>query len=259
MEELEEPLPGGMGSDGAVVRVGATVRRPHRPETDSIHRFLIHLEREGFDGAPRVLGTDDQGRAVLSFIEGDVGIPPFPAWVADDDLLVSVAQLQQGLHRAARSFIFTSDDVWDRANLPVPEPNAFVCHNDLCVENVVMRDGHAIAFIDFDFAAPVDPLIDIAIAARHWVPLRDPVDLDEARRGLDQFGRFGLFCDTHSLARRERSRVARAAIDFLDRALVSMKARADAGRPFYVTAWNTGYPQQNRRARAWLERARLGE
>ena len=56
--------------------------------------------------------------------------------------------------------------------------DALVCHNDLCVENVVVRDGRVVAFIDFDFAAPSDPLLDIAIAARHWVPMRDPLDID---------------------------------------------------------------------------------
>jgi len=37
------------------------------------------LEREGFDGAPRAFGFDDQGREVLTYIEGEVarrGVPP---------------------------------------------------------------------------------------------------------------------------------------------------------------------------------------
>jgi drug/metabolite transporter (DMT)-like permease len=257
VEEIEEQLPGGMGSDGAVVRVGETVRRPRRPETDSIHRFLHHLEQVGFSGAPRVLGFDDRDRAVLTYIEGDVGIPPFPAWIGSEELLVSVAELQREMHHAARSFAPSADDIWDRANLPVPAPNAIVCHNDLCVENVVALNGRAIAFIDFDFAAPNDPLIDIAIAARHWVPLRDPVDLDEARRGLDQVARFHLFCDAHQLDEESRNAAALKAMSFLDRALVSMKARADAGRPLYVAVWEGGYPLQNRRAHAWIEASGL--
>ncbi len=250
--EIEESLPGGMGSDGAVVRVGDTVRRPRRPETDSIHRFLQHLDDVGFRGAPRVLGFDDRDRAVLTYIEGDVGIPPFPAWTAGEELLVSVAELQREIHRAARSFVPSEDDVWDRSNLPPPPSKAIVCHNDLCIENVVVRDSRAIAFIDFDFAGRNDPLIDIAIAARHWVPLRDPVDLDEGRRSLDQVGRFRLFCDAHELSAQSRSAAAHEAMDFLDRALVTMKARADAGRPLYVAAWEGGYPLQNRRAHTWL-------
>ena len=249
----EVPLPGGMGSGGAVVRVGDTVRRPLRPESTAVHSFLHHLEEVGFDGAPRHLGTDDKGRAVLSYIEGEVGVPPYPEWTIREELLVSVADLQRRLHDAARSFVPPEGVVWQRTNLPEAGPDAVVCHNDLCIENVVTRHGRAIAFIDFDFAAPTDPLIDIAIAARHWVPVRDPDDINDARSGVDQIRRFQVFCAAHGLDARTRAGMIEGCLAFLDRALVSMKRRADEGLPMYVAAWNEGYAEQNRRSRRWLE------
>ncbi len=249
----EHPLAGGMGSGGEVVRVGDTVRRPMQSQSATVHVFLHHLEQVGFEGAPRHIGTDDQGRAILTYIPGDVGIPPYPAWTADEDLLLSIAELQRDLHRAAAGFIPPVDAVWDVANLPPIGPGAIVCHNDLCVENVVVRDGRAVAFIDFDFAAPSDRLVDIAIAARHWVPVRAPEDLDAGRAGLDQVDRFQRFLDAHGLTREQRPRVVDELGGFLDRALVSMKRRADAGQPAYVQAWTSGYPRQNRRSRAWLD------
>lgn len=239
-----------------VVRVGNTVRRPQRPHTASVNAFLDHLAGHGFDAAPRPLGTDTVGRDILSWLDGDVGIPPFPDWVADEDLLVSVAVLQRSLHRAARGFLEPPDAVWDRANLPEPTANAIVCHNDLCVENVVVRHGQAVGFIDFDFAAPADPLLDIAIACRHWVPFKDPSDIADARAGLDLVDRFHRFCDAHDLTRSQRAAVVEHAGDFLDRAMVSMKTRADAGLAMYIAAWEGGYPEQNRRSRSWLERHR---
>lgn len=251
--DVEVPLPGGMGSGGAVVRVGATVRRPWRPETDAVHAFLRHLEAVGFDGAPRFLGTDDQGRAVLTYVDGDVGIPPYPGWAAEEAILVSVAELQRRLHVAARSFVPPPDAAWDRANLPPAGPGAIVGHNDLCVENVVVRDGRAVAFIDFDFAAPTDPLVDIAIAARHWVPFRDPADVHDEWRGIDQVRRFRAFCDAHGLDGTARRQVVAEGVAFLDRALVSMRTRAETGLPLYVAVWEGGYPAQNRRSRAWVE------
>jgi len=36
-----------------------------------VHAVLRHLERAGFDGAPRVLGFDDRGREVLTFLDGN--------------------------------------------------------------------------------------------------------------------------------------------------------------------------------------------
>jgi len=254
----EIELPGGMGSGGAVVRVGGTVRRPMRPESEAVHAFLHHLEAVGFEGAPRHLGTDDKGRAVLEYVEGDVGVPPYPAWTADEALLVSVAELQRRLHDAARSFRIPPGAHWDRANLPVAGRGAIVCHNDLCVENVVVRDLKAVAFIDFDFAAPVDPTVDIAIAVRHWVPVRDPADLLDGRAGVDQIDRFRRFCAVHGLDREGRALVVGACGAFLDQALVSMKARADAGLPLYVASWESGYAGQNRRSRTWLD-AHAGE
>jgi hypothetical protein len=63
----EELLTG--GHLNPVVRVGDTVRRTPGPWTPAVHLLLEHLERSGFDGAPRVLGFDDQGREVLSFLD----------------------------------------------------------------------------------------------------------------------------------------------------------------------------------------------
>ena len=124
-----------------------------------------------------------------------------------------------------------------------------MCHNDLCVENVVVRDGVAVAFIDFDFAAPNDPLIDIAIAARHWVPFRDP---DRPPRDLGRHRPGGPFpvpsaTSTASMPP-PRGRVVEEGKDFLDRALVSMRTRAESGLPLYVAVWEGGYADQNRRS-----------
>ena len=56
-EEIQ--LGGGAMTDG-VVRVGDTVRRPPRYATQLMRDVLVHLERAGFDAAPRWLGFDEQ-------------------------------------------------------------------------------------------------------------------------------------------------------------------------------------------------------
>jgi hypothetical protein len=61
----EVQLSGGAMTDG-VVRVGDTVRRPPRDGGQLMRDVLVHLERAGFDTAPRWLGFDDQGRATFS-------------------------------------------------------------------------------------------------------------------------------------------------------------------------------------------------
>ena len=248
------PLVGGLANAGKVVRIGATVRRPAGANRAAVHALLDHLERVGFDGAPRVLGIDERNRSVLTYVEGDVAVPPYPAWSAGAELLVSVAELQRRYHDAVRSFVPPPGAVWTTAlTQGAPRSGALVGHNDLCLENVVCRDGRAIAFIDFDFAAPVEPVWDVAIALRHWVPFKHPDDLDEARAGVDQAARFGAYCDVYGVPAGSRRRVVRLGLRFLDQAYEAMRSRAEAGLPAYVEVWANGYGGQNRRARSWLE------
>ena len=204
MEPAEEVLAGGLGNEGRVVRVGDAVRRPLGPWAPAVHELLRHLERVGFEGAPRVLGIDGDNE-LLEFMPGDVAVPPFPPWSASDDLLVSVATLQRRYHRAVSGFVPDPDAIWGHGAAPAEFAGPLVCHNDLCLENVVVRDGRAAAFIDFDFVAPVDRVWDIAIALRHWAPMWDPRDLDANRAHLDPAARCRLFLDAHD-ARRRRAR-----------------------------------------------------
>jgi hypothetical protein len=78
MPATEVLLHGGTTNAGRVTRVGETVRRPWRPTSPATHALLDHLERLGFDGAPRFLGTDEHGREVLSYIPGEAAIVRTP-------------------------------------------------------------------------------------------------------------------------------------------------------------------------------------
>ncbi|HEY0002638.1 MAG TPA: hypothetical protein VGB74_19455, partial [Actinoplanes sp.] len=66
----EQPLAGGFVSD--VVRVGETVRKSPPRDAVFVRRLLRHFEQRSWSGAPRFLGTDDRGREMLSFIDGEV-------------------------------------------------------------------------------------------------------------------------------------------------------------------------------------------
>ncbi len=243
-----------MANAGRVVRVGQTVRRSAGTHTPAVHALLTHLERVGFDGAPRLLGIDEQGRSVVSYLEGEVAMPPYPAWSGADDLLVSVAELQRRYHQAVATFAPDPALTWNPTLAqPDPRPGAplVLGHNDLCLENVVVRDGRAAGFIDFDMAAPVERAWDLAIALRHWVPVRGDADLGE-RSGLDRVVRWHRWLDRHESDDAERARVLELVGQFLAQALRRMAERAAAGEPAYLRVWQAGYPQQNLRAQDWL-------
>jgi Ser/Thr protein kinase RdoA (MazF antagonist) len=255
VEPADKVLAGGLGNEGRVVRRGDAVRRPAGPWTPAVHALLKHLESGGFSGAPRVLSLGDDVEW-LEFVPGEVAIPPFPPWSASDDLLVSVAQLQRRLHAGAADFRPPPGAIWGDQQPPREFSGTLVCHNDLCLENVVVSGGHAIAFIDFDFARPVDRLWDIAIALRHWVPMRDPRDVDELRAHIDPIARSRLFLAAHDLDAPERVRTIDALLAFLDSALGYVRAHAEAGHSGHAAEWNAGYEAKNRRARRWIERHR---
>lgn len=247
------PFAGGLATRGRVVRVGDTVRRPPGPQSAAVHALLDHLERVGFEGAPRFLGVDGLGRSVLTYVEGEAAAAPYEPWLAGAELLTSVADLLRRFHDAVRSFVPPAGAVWDTTLAPDdPGPAALVGHNDASVENTVCRHGRSVALIDFDFAAPTDPLWDVAVALRHWVPVRADAHLDAARRDVDRVARYLAFCDVYGLGADERARVGELGLAFLDRAHAQMKARAEAGLPGYVEAWRNGYGEQNRGSHAWL-------
>ena len=73
-------------------------------------------------------------------------------------------------------------------------------HNDPNLDNVVFRDGVAVALIDFDLAGPGSRVWDVAAAARLWAPLRPDADIADARRGRS-LERLRIFVDAYGLRR----------------------------------------------------------
>ena len=133
-EVPEQPLTGGAQTRG-LVKVGVTVRRPSYPRAHFVDALLRHLEAVGFAGAPRVLGYDDQGRQVLTFIDGTV--PHLMPFNLSDEQLLSAAELVLAFHDAM-------------ATSPLCDGQEVVCHGDLGPHNTVFRGPRAVAIIDWD-------------------------------------------------------------------------------------------------------------
>jgi len=173
MSDAEIPLAGGRVT--AVVRVGNTVRRPPRKNAEFVHALLDHLATGGFDGAPRFLGTDQQGRDVLSYLEGEV---PAGLELHDDVVLFAAGRLIRRFHDATIGLLARGIE----ASLEI------ICHNDLSPCNFVFRIGIPVALIDFDTAAPGTRRMDLGYAAWTWLDLGNPeIAPAEQRRRLDLF------------------------------------------------------------------------
>jgi aminoglycoside phosphotransferase (APT) family kinase protein len=257
-----EVLPGGHANRGRVVRVGATVRRPLRPDAAGTHALLRHLEQVGFPGAPRLLGVEPAGdeggqQEVLSWVPGQVAGGSVPDELATDAALASVAVLLRDLHAAVRGFDPTPY-TWPRVAPPGFRPAAgapgLVAHNDPNIDNVVFRDGSAVALIDFDLAAPADPLWDVALAVRLWAPLRDPGDVLDARAGRE-LARARVFADAYGVPAADRDRLADALLASADWAYSAVVAAVEGGHPVFAAYWAAKGQQRAVRSREWLERS----
>ena len=205
----------------------------------------------GFDGAPMPVGIDEDGRERLEFIEGEVPVPPYPAWSQSDAALASTARLLRGLHDAARGFdpqgLTWADDLAD------PAGGTLVCHNDVCPENVVFRDGIACALLDFECAAPGRPVYDLAHLARLCVPIEDEVDQDRLGwRPVDRPARFRLVADAYGLDGDGRAELLAAVDDAIDRLEAAVRRSVAAGHPAAVELWHrTGGGERYARRRRW--------
>jgi hypothetical protein len=165
----QREMPG--GSVQRVIRIGDTVRRETGPWSATVHALLTHLERVGFERAPRFLGIDQEGREVLTYIEGLTATRPWPPEMLTNGGLRSLAQLLRQYHDAVTSFEVPPEATWRVGRVP-PQPAFIVRHGDVGPWNCVWRSGAPVALIDWDFAEPGTALRELAQLAWYSVPLR---------------------------------------------------------------------------------------
>lgn len=197
---------------------------------------------------------EPDSRVRLCFIPGDVAIPPYPDWAQTDNALASVAVLIRSLHDASE-IVDTSAMTWS-SEMADPAGGPVICDNDVCLENVVFRDGDAVALLDFDFAAPGRRTFDLAAFARMCVPVDD--DVNSTKLGWhpsDRPGRLRLVCDAYGLDTEGRSEVLHSLDVSIARGGEFVRRRAEAGEPGFVRMWEEigGMERFDRRRRWWAD------
>ncbi|MPZ84218.1 MAG: phosphotransferase [Actinophytocola sp.] len=131
------------GTTPGVVRIGDTVRRPPHDRWEYVHSVLRHLESVGFDGAPRLLGVDERGRDILSYVDG---------MVTNDAAALSDAELA-GAARLIRRFHDAT------AGTALAAGEEVVLHGDLGPHNTVFAGERAVALIDWDDGVKPGPRV----------------------------------------------------------------------------------------------------
>lgn len=241
-------LPGGTANRGLVRRIGDTVHRPLGPYSVPVHQLLRHLEKSGFTGSPRVLGTCGQTE-ILSYIDGRAGRIPPPEWALTDDALVTVAALLRNYHQHAVAFK-AGNDGWQRA-VPPQWRGSLITHNDTNPANIIFRNGAAVALIDFDLAAPGSIAWELAVAGCFWAPLLDPRDVADSRHGHG-IRRFQLLLDSYGASPEIRWNAAQAGTAANDWIAEIIEDGSKQGHPWFTQTW-TRTAAMYRRAHGWIE------
>jgi Phosphotransferase enzyme family len=232
----EIPLLGGNLS--ATVRIGDTVHRRTGPWTPAVHALLAHLQRVGFGAAPEPLEMDEQGRAVQSFLPGDVHPPgwpdPLPPWMFEDEAtLTAAAALLRRYHDSLDGFVPPPDARWRSV---APGAHEVICHNDWSPGNALFREHIPVGMLDWDSAGPGSRAWDLSRSAYRWVPLNPRVTPPSL---VAKAARFARFCDAYGKGMQRHD-----VFDTLTEQLLIdadfCQAEADVGDPGFakLASWN---------------------
>ena len=240
-----------------VHRRGNVVIRDSGPWTPSVHLLLRHLEDVRFAAAPRLVGSgrEPDGREVLTFIEGEFTQPG--PWSLNG--AAALGGLLRSLHEATRSFLPPPDAVW----LPwhgrdLGGPHTVIGHCDVAPWNIVARNGLPVAFIDWETAGPVDPMIELAQLAWLNAKLYDDIvaEIEHLPPLAERARQLAAIVDAYGLTAGQR----RGLLDqIIELAIADTASEADDAQ---VTQETTSHPVAmwamawRARSAAWMIRNR---
>ena len=193
------------GGRTLVTRQDNVVFREAKPWTTSIHLLLKHLEDAGFAESPRIAGSgfDERGRETLTHVDGEF-VHPGP-W--SDEALIQVGQILHRLHDTTVSFVPPVDAIWQPWFLrQLGGESCVIGHGDFAPWNTVTRAAMPIAIIDWEYAGPLDPLVELARVCWLFPQLHDD---DIAQRvGLPpletRIRQLRLLVDAYGLSKAQR-------------------------------------------------------
>jgi aminoglycoside phosphotransferase (APT) family kinase protein len=229
-------LPGGSGgvwlSDDPIR--GPLVHRPTGSWTPAVHALLAFLSGSGLHGVPRVVGFDDDGRELLTHLQGrSIEVDDE---VSTDDVLRDAVTWLREFHDVVRDFD-PAPRLW-RGSAAAPAPGEIICHNDTGAYNWIVDDGRFVGMIDWDQAGPGHPIDDLAFLCWSGIPLFREVPVTDAGRRVNLAAR--------SYGGLTASELLDAVADRMERASARIEAGIERADPGMLSLREHGEPQRTR-------------
>jgi tRNA A-37 threonylcarbamoyl transferase component Bud32 len=145
------PLTGGRVTKN-VTKIGKFVHRPCCNNSSFVHNTLLWKEKKNPTIAPHFIGIDDDGREIITFLEG---YSPDNLGNFSNKQLYNAGKIINNLHNVLSDF---PDCKYDQT----------VCHNDLSPCNFMFQNDAPYAVFDWDTAEIGDPMNDLAYSIWMW-------------------------------------------------------------------------------------------
>lgn len=146
MSEIEIPFNSGE-STKEVVRIGNTVRRSLGRNSERTHSIYKALENAHFELSPRLLGIDEKGREIITYINGTN---------------VSYSSISMDMCVEAIKALRRFHDIL--ADTPLKKDQETICHRDFAPWNLLKNGEQIVGIIDYDDAYPGKRVSDLAYA-----------------------------------------------------------------------------------------------
>lgn len=192
----------------------------------------------------------------MAFIEGEF-VHPGP-WTLDGAF--AVGRLLKDLHEATASFSSESDmgwPPWFGRDIGDGSPK-IISHCDVAPWNIVAKDGLPVALIDWEYAGPVEPLVELAQAC--WLNATLHSDDIAEREGLgtlaDRARLLRAIVDGYELPSEQRIGLIDRIIQFVvcDTAEQADEGGVTSETTDHESLWGTAW---RARAGAWIVRNRF--
>jgi hypothetical protein len=132
------------------------VIRPIEPWSNNIHLLLKHFYINGLP-VPKIIKTDNT-HEYLEYINGEQ-IHPYK-W--NNESLAEIANLVKKLHSTAETFEYNKNMEWKPWCLRELGELKLCSHGDIAPWNIITKGNAIVGLIDWEYAGPIDPMIELA-------------------------------------------------------------------------------------------------